>query len=189
MPTFFTSADTTITKRFGVSGVEVPTSTSGARDASFLINSSNAATHNAIEPVVVTSLRALLPLIHCSTTAFGAHAVLGTEVLGQEAVGLGACSKKGQATSAPHRNSDASVHEGFPVVSVIDHVPNGSLAMDIGDSPVVANAIPRATLVLGKRLTRCPNEPPVAWDYDASVCTLPAKLVYHIGRSTPVGID
>jgi hypothetical protein len=160
-----------------------------SRECYTLHRSSNAATHNAIEPVVVTSLRALLPLIHCSTTAFGAHAVLGTEVLGQEAVGLGACSKKGQATSAPHRNSDASMHEGFPVVGVIHHVPNGSFPMDIGDSPVVANSIPRATFVLGKRLTRCPNEPPVAWDYDASVCTLPAKLVYHIGRSTPVGID
>jgi hypothetical protein len=104
-------------------------------------------------------------------------------------MGLGARSKKGQATFTPHRNVKASVHEGFPVVGVIDHVPNGSFPVDIGDSPVVANAIPRATLVLGKRLTRCSDEPPVAWDYDASMGALPTKLVNHIGRSSPVCID
>jgi hypothetical protein len=139
--------------------------------------------------VVVTSLRALLPFIHSSATAFGPHSVLGTEVLGQESMGLGACSEKGQATFAPHRNGDASMHEGFPVVGVIHHVPNGSFPMDIWNSPVVTNAIPRATLVLGKRLTGCSDEPPVAGNHNPCMSALPTELVDHIGRSSPVGID
>jgi len=79
--------------------------------------------------------------------------------------------------------------EGFPVVCVIHHVPNGSLAMDVGDPPVVTNAIPWATFVFRKRLAGGSDEPTVAWDYDPRIGALPAELVDHIGRSPPVGID
>jgi hypothetical protein len=139
--------------------------------------------------VVVTSLWALFPFVHRSTTPLSAYSILSRKVLGQESMGLGTRSKKGQAAPAPHRNGKSSMHKGFPVVGVIDHVTNRAFPMDVWDSPVVSYAIPGATFVLRERLAGCSDEPPVAWDYDASMGALPTKLVNHIGRSSPVCID
>lgn len=74
-----------------------------------------------------------------------------------------------QATAIAHGRGEASVNESLPVVRVEDDVPNGSLACDVGDSPIVAHSVARPALVLGERLTRRPDKPSVARHDDRGV--------------------
>ena len=54
--------------------------------------------------------------------------------------------------------------ERFPIIRVKRHVPDRSLAGDVGNDPVMANAgRPRLRLLLGHRLSRCTDVPTVRW--------------------------
>ena len=98
-------------------------------------------------------------------------------------------AKERQATSISQGNRQSSVQKRLPVVRVVDDVPHGAFAMDIGNTPVVSDAIPRASLVFRERLTRGTDETTVAWHHDPSMERLTGELINHVGRQTPVGID
>ena len=103
--------------------------------------------------MVVHSFRSHLSLIDCTATTFGFHPILGCDVISKEAVVIGLIAKERKATSVAHGNCQASVDKRFPVVCIEDDVADCSLALDVGDTPIVANPITVLSLIFMERNT------------------------------------
>jgi hypothetical protein len=110
------------------------------------------AAYQAIEPVIVAALGTLLPFIYRATATFGLHAILGREMLGEQAMLIGLVPKQRETTTITHRDRESRMHKRLPEVRVEYHVPHGSLAMHVGHSPVMPDAVAGTPLVLGERL-------------------------------------
>jgi len=80
----------------------------------------------------------------------------------KHAMGFGVGAEVRQATSIDHRDTQSSVHEGLPPVGIEDDVADGSLAMDVGDSPVESHAIAGASFILAEWHARGSDEASVA---------------------------
>jgi hypothetical protein len=65
----------------------------------------------AVEPVVVASLRALLPFVHGAATAFRFYAVLGGKVFREETMVFGFVPEERQATPVAHGHREPSMDE------------------------------------------------------------------------------
>jgi len=137
------------------------------------------AADKAVEPVVVWVARAELPLVDDPSPGLGPHAILGCDVISKQPVGLAVAAEQRQAAGIAHRHGQAGVDEGFPIVRVDQHVANLALALDVRDSPVVADAVAPFAFVLGERDTRRANKPAVAGHHDGRVRTLAAELIDH----------
>lgn len=113
---------------------------------------SDRAADNAVEPVVVATFGSQLPFVDGSPPTFGTDAELRREVLGQEAVRVGFVAEERQAATVANWRGKARVDERLPIVRIEDDVPDGSFALDVGDSPVVAHSVAGPAFVLGERL-------------------------------------
>ena len=102
---------------------------------------------------------------------------------------VGLVAKERQTAPVAHRHGQPGVDERLPVVGVEDDVPHGPLALDVGDPPVEPDAVAQLPLVLGERDARRPDEPAVAGQEHGGMGALPAELVDHVGRRSPVGVD
>lgn len=111
--------------------------------------------------MVVYGGRAHFPLVHRATAALGLHAVLGRDVLGKKAMESWIVAEEGEAAVVAHCHCKTGVGERLPVVCVDDHVPDGPLALDVGDSPVEAHAVAQLSLVFGERHAGRPDKPAV----------------------------
>ena len=65
---------------------------------------------------------------------------------------VGAIAEDGETSSVAHRDCKPGVREGLPPVRVVDHVADGSLAVDRGDSPVEPDAIAWPAFVFAERI-------------------------------------
>ncbi len=101
----------------------------------------------AVEPMVIRSLRPVLPLVDHPPSAFGLDPVLSRDVFGEEPVLLGLVAEQGQAASIAHRRGQAGMNERLPVVRVEDDVPDRPPALDVGNPPVVADPVTSLALV------------------------------------------
>ena len=71
-------------------------------------------------------------------------------MLAEHAMGFGVGPEDRQATSIAHRDTQSSVHERLPSVGIEDDLADGSLTMDVGDSPVKAHAIAGSSFILAE---------------------------------------
>lgn len=139
--------------------------------------------------MVVEAGLAEFPFIDGSAAAFGLDAVLGGQVLGQESVRVGITPKQRQATGITHRHSEPGLNERLPVVRIEHHMPHGALAGDIGNPPVVPDAVAAFAGVVAKRDAARANIAPVTRQQHIGVLALATELVHDIGRRAPVCID
>lgn len=102
--------------------------------------------------MVVRLFGAGFPFVDGSATAFGADEVFGGDLLGEHAVLVGAIAEDGETASVAHRDGEPRVREGLPPVGVVDHVADGSLAADRGNSPVEPDAITWPAFVFAERV-------------------------------------
>jgi len=139
--------------------------------------------------VVVGLFGALLPFVNGSPSPFGSNEVFRGQMLGQHSMRLGICSKQRETPTIAHRHSQASIHERLPPIGVEHHVADGSLSMDVGDSPVQTNAIAGASFILAEWHARGSDESTVAGHDHSGVFRLSAELVNDLGQLPPVCID
>jgi len=122
----------------------------GSEQQRSLHGCSDGGADKAVEPVVIGLLGTGFPFVDRSAAAFGADVVLGRDLLGEHAVLVGAVAEDGEAASVAHGNGKPRVREGLPPVRVVDHVSDGSLAMDGWDTPVEPYAISRPAFVFAE---------------------------------------
>ena len=90
-------------------------------------------------------------------------------MLGEHTMGFGVGAKERKATAIAHRDLQASVDKRLPPVRIVDHVADGPLTGDVGDSPVEPYAITWPATILAKRQARCAHEATVAGDDHSGV--------------------
>ena len=102
--------------------------------------------------MVVGLFGAGFPFVDGSAAAFGADEVLGSDLLGEHAVLVGAVAEDRETASVAHRDGESRVREGLPPVGVVDDVADGSFAVDRGDSPVESDSIAWPAFVFAERV-------------------------------------
>src|SRR5882672_10220591 len=102
---------------------------------------------------------------------------------------FGRVAEKRKAAAVAHRDSQTGVDEAFPEIRVVKDMPDAAFCICQGDIPVPANALSGLFGAVGQRPARSTNELAVARHYDGRVGGLPAELVDHVSRLTPVGVD
>jgi hypothetical protein len=94
----------------------------GAVEGDAVHGGGHGAADEAVEPVVVELGGLGLPLVDGAAAALGLDAVLGAQMLGEEAVGVRLVAEEREAAPVAHADGQPRVDERLPVVGVVDDV-------------------------------------------------------------------